>query len=808
MFKNYLRIAIRQFTKQKLFTCLNVFGLAIGLALCMVVVGHISHEVTFENIHQNRNRIFRVNGDYISGEKENYSAKVMAPLGPAIVDEVPEIDKAAIFRIWDIESLKIGDERFKVTDPNETAAWTYHKTMMFANPDILDVFTLPLKQGNPRTALHEPFTMFVTEKAALEYFQNPNPVGETVKINDKFECQVVGILKDIPQKTQIYSDFLISYSTLEKIDVDINSWDHFGTDYVYLLLNENADPLAIESKLPYVLKNHMESEQAEKYAFSLQPLKDIYFSALYSGRSSELNPLGVVEDIMFPAFIALFVLLQAIANFINLSTARSSERMREVGVRKVFGAFRGNLIRQFIGESVIIASVAMILSVGMYEVFKLMVNHRLPREMLDDFYRSPLMLIAFVGLIVVVGVIAGFYPAFYLSRFRPVSVLQGKGSIKSTKSWLRRILVVVQFGLAILFIVCSITLYRQTSYIASVNLGFDRENMLVIDFNGEDRTNDCQLMKHEVLKLKNVISATTTDHPLGRKSNTWYSFYKNENRLDEDRYFPMLTHSDYDFVSTFGLEIVQGRDFSPETPTDEGNAIIVNEATLRKLEIEHPIGYKLYTKNKEFEIIGVVQDYHGTQLDWGYRSLSFIRYYPERLETLVVKLASEDVAGTIAAIEKTWKTTLPGQQFEYNFLDEEISSNYSEYRTQSTISLAITLMSVLIACLGIFGLVSFTTARRTKEIGIRKVLGCNVTGILTLLSKEYIILIAIANVIAWPFAYMLLQSFLQEFAFQISIGVGTFLIAGLSAITIALATSSFQSYKAATANPVDALRYE
>ncbi|MCX6640241.1 MAG: ABC transporter permease [bacterium] len=808
MIRNYLLSALRNIAKQKLYTSINIFGLAIGLALCLLILSNISYELSFESNQLNRDRIYRLNGEYHSAETEIYSARVMAPLGSAITDEITEVEKAATFRVSRINAVKIGDERVKVVDPNPGALFIHHDKMIFANPDFLDVFTMPLLHGNPKTVLREPFTLLITEKAALKYFETSDPVGETIKINDEFECQVVGILKDIPQNTQLYCDFLISYSTLEKIGADVKSWDVFATDYVYILLPKNVDPIAIERKLPAILSKHLDSNAVGKYKFDLQPLKDIYFSAIGSGRSGELSPIGVVADMVPYGLMAMFILMQAIANFINLSTARSADRRREVGVRKVFGAFRGQLIRQFLGESILIACIAMLLSLPIYELFKQLVNPILPREMLVEFYNNPLMVASIIGLIFLVGVIAGFYPAFHLSRFKTITVLQGKSDSKSTKSWLRRILVVFQFTTAIIFILVSITIYRQVKYVTSYDLGFNQKNIIVLDFNSENRANDCQLMKSELIKSVNVSAATMTNNPLGRKNRSYCIFYLNENRLEGEERYADLIYADQDYTTFFGLELVQGRTFSNEHPDDAVNGVIVNESTLKELGIEQPIGYKLYTNNGFLEIIGVVKNYYGTLMATGYVSASFITINPEKFETLVLKPAPGNLAAAIIAIEKVWKATLPGQDFKYSFLDDEIRNNYSEYSDSGAIMLALTLLSILIALIGILGLVSFTAEQRTKEIGIRKVLGSSVADIVRLLSREFVILITIANLIAWPIAYLMMNSMLQEFSVRISLGFGTFLLAGSTAILLALLTVAFQTIKAANANPVDSLRYE
>ena len=601
---------------------------------------------------------------------------------------------------------------------------------------------------------------------------------------------------------------MVSYSTLERIGQDTRSWDQFGTDYTYLLLHENADPAIVEQKIPAVLKNHLESEKADNYQFALQPLKKIYFGSLGSHYQRQLSPKGEISVILGLGLVAAFILIQAVANFVNLSTAKSAERMKEVGVRKVFGAFKSHLIPQFLGESTLIAVISMAIGLTFYELSKSTFDHIFGREATADFYSNPLMLISIIGLIALVGVLAGFYPALYLSRYRPITILQGKIRISSSRSWLRRILVVFQFGLAVFFIVCTITIYRQLNYVTGMNLGFDSANMLLMDFEGEKANEDCQLMRNEILRNHEVLAVTSTNCPPGRKTHTFYGFYTKPERRKEDMVVSRLFKADYDFLSTFGLKIVEGREFSRDVPTDVGNAVLLTERGVQSLGIENPIGYKFYRKDGFREVIGVVKDFHGSTLNWGYQDVSVIMLQPEECNTLVVKLPPDNMSASIAAIGATWEKTLPGIDFRYSFLDEEISNNYNEMRGQTKVFFGLAFLTIVVACLGIFGLVAYTAEQKTREIGIRKVLGGTVTGIITLLSKEFIILIGIANIIAWPVAYLLMQGFLQEFPFRIGMGIGTFLLAAVIVICFALFTSGFQAYKAAVADPVKSLRYE
>ena len=808
MIKNYIKIALRNFARHKLYAGINIFGLAVGLALCLTIIGHIVYELSIDDFHQNKENIYRVNGIYTSEQDEVRSARVMAPLGRVLKDEISDVKKSAVFRIEGLNYIEIEDEAFRVEDKNANHAFAHPKVIIFANSDYLEVFTFPLVQGNPATAVSEPFSILISEDAAVKYFQGSNPVGKVMKLNDRIEGQITGIIHNIPQNTQLYTDFIVSYSTLERLGENLNSWDSFDTDYLYVLLNDHSIPSVVAEKIAVVLGNNLKPESAKKYRFELIALKDIYFSSLGSGFNGELSPMGEVSVIYVFAIIALFILIQAGANFINLSTARSADRMREVGIRKVFGAQKKQLIKQFLGESILIALIAMIIGLSVYEFIKLKLNVILPREMLADFYSDPMMLASSVTLIIAVGIFAGFYPALYLSRFNPVKIMQGKTSIKSSKSKLRRALVIFQYTLAIVFIICTTIIYRQINYIMSINLGFDKENVLVLDFEGEDASEKCQLVKSEILSKNRVISATASNCPPGRKTYTFYGFYTDDSRSEESRVVGNMFYADYDFLSTFGLQIVQGRDFSKGEVSDAGNAIVITETTVKSLGIENPIGYKIYRKNSFLEVVGVVKDYHGTALDWAYQEISVIALNPEKCKSLSVKLPPDDISGSVEAIRDIWRSALPSEEFKYIFLDNELYDNYADVRGQGMMFLILACLTITIALLGIFGLVSYTSEQRTKEIGIRKVLGSTISEIVLLLSKEFLILIGIALAIASPLAYFMSMSMLQEYPFRVPIGIGTFLVTGLITIVLTFATSGYQSIKAASADPIKSLRYE
>jgi len=808
MLKNYVTVALRNLARHKIYSLINIFGLAVGLALCLIVIGHISYELGFEDFHENKDRIYRVNFKYLSEDAERYSSLVMSPLGPALREGLPEAERMAIFRIIGNIDLSIGEDSFSERYEGERAGYKYDANVFCAEPEYLEIFTLPLVAGDPKTALKEPFTMLITEPAAKKYFMGINPIGQVVKINDKLTCRITGVLKEIPSNTQLQCEFIVSYSSLRHIDENLTSWEKYDQDYVYVMLNKNASIAAIESKINDIYKRHVGDKTAAGYRFELQPMKDIYFSYYNSGRMGDISPHGEISMMIEMGVVAGFVLLLAIANFINLSTARSSDRNREVGVRKVFGAHKTDLIKQFIGESIIITSISVIIGLIAYEIFKIIIQGALPRQMLADFYKSGIMILLVVTLIIAVGILAGYYPALYLSRFRPITVLQQKSGLKSSRSLLRRALVIFQFTIAIGFICSTAILYRQTNFIMNMEPGFDKENMLVINLIGKKAAENAAILKNEIQKNNQVMSITASNAPPGTQAHTIYAYYKDQSFEDSSRVLFKKFCVDNSFVSTFGLEVIRGQSFSEYDPADGKNAVMVTESVVKELMISEPIGHKLYHKEGLVEIIGVLKDFHGTPLNYSYRPQIILSPEPEELTTLVVKLPPEDIAASVTAIKNTWDAIFPGKTFNYAFLDDLIEGNYNEDKGSVKMFMVLSGLAILIACMGIFGLVSFTAEKKTKEIGIRKILGASVPNIVKMLSSEFMLLIAISNIIAWPLAYLMMQSFLQWFPYRVSIGIGTFIFAGILALALALLTSGFQAVKAAGANPVDALRCE
>ena len=809
MLKHYFKTSTRILLKHKLYTMINILGLAIGLAMCFIVIGNIFYEFSYEDFQVKKDRIYRVEGKYKSSDTLQARIPVMSPLGPALKAQIPEVEKVARFRLEKYNTLKVGNKEFRVVDEHPNSLTAHKNYIFFTDSDYFNVFTFPLREGDPATALAEPNTVLITPEIVEKYFAGKNPMGETIKINDSIMCRVTGIVEEIPNTTQLYADIFVSYSTLERIGERKDSWEELGTDYTYLLLHKNADTAKVVSEITSIVNRNVPSEKVGKYSFRLNPLKNIYFD-LFSGYSGILPPVGEMSMIISMAVTALFVMILAIANFINLATARYADRMKEIGIRKVLGAFRWHLIKQYMGESFIIVFVSGLLSLVLYEVFEKYMQGVSPRQMISDFYSSPWIIVSIIAFMVVVGIMAGFYPALYLSRLKPAAILQNKPGFRSSRSMLRKVLVVFQFVIAIVFVFVCVTLYRQVNLITSTDLGFDRENKVLIGFSGADAAENTLLLKREILKNNRVLSATAFNNAPGCKGVPYMVFYTDEQKKrDRDFELADMFCVDYDFISSFGLQVTRGRAFSEDVASDAHHAVMINESMVRELGLKQPVGYRLYGEGDKFyDIVGVVKDFYGSTLDFYFSTRTIIVLDPDRTTTLAVKIPPDNIQASLAGLRNTWQSTFPDMQFEYSFLDDEIDRYYDEDRGHAMIFLVLSGLAILIACMGIFGLVSYTAQRKTKEIGIRKVLGATVKSIVTLLSKEFIILILISDIIAFPFAYLLVDDMLQYYPFKVGIGFGMFLVTGLIAIFFALLTAGYQALRAALANPVDSLRCE
>jgi putative ABC transport system permease protein len=807
MFLNYLKIALRNLFRYKVYTATNIFGLSSGIAICLCVIGYIGYEFTFEDPHVNKDRIYRLNTDYASVDQEENWAYAMPPLRNLVVDEIPEVENATIFRQLGNVDLAVGEGSFVENREASYSIIHHGSNVLCADQEFLKIFSFPLVQGDPETVLRDPNSVVISEKAAEVFFHGEDPMGKNIWINESMLCQITGVMKDNPDNTQLHSEFLVSYSTLMSDNPDLfNSWN-LNNDYVYLLLAEGANPQAIEARFPAILERNLPAEEAASYKLSTESLNNTYFGLL-SFRWGNLTPMGEFEVSVIFSVLAGLVLLLAVTNFVNLSTARSAERVKEVGIRKVVGAFRGSLIKQFLGESLVITLISVAIGLLLYEVFKVIITPYLPREMFVNYYSNPIILLVIAGMTLLIAFGAGFYPAIYISKFKPIMILHGRASIKSTKSLLRKGLVILQFTIAIAFVVSALIIVRQFSFLQSMELGFDKENILLLDFHGDNPEDKCNLMRNEAENMKGVISATVTNAPPGRDAHTNTRLYTTPERIAEETLVAKAYRCDFDFFETFNLSMKNGQQFSEERPSDIGRAVIVNQAAAEVFGTEDLIGQKFYGRESEYEIIGVVNDFIGSTMNYSFKPITIMFLKPDQSRTLALKISEKNVPATIAELEAKWSELFPHNAFKYSFLDEEIDNAQTKDSEILKIFIGLSAITISIACLGLFALVALSASQRTKEIGIRKVLGASVKSILYLLGKEFIVLILIANVFAWISGRLFLTGFLQGFPFQAPMTVGVFLLPAILALALAALTASYHAIKAATSNPVDALKHE
>jgi putative ABC transport system permease protein len=792
--KNYFKVGLRNLTRQKSYVIINVLGLAIGLAGCLLIIGFVNNELTFENMHKNRDNIYRIDGVYQFRGSSVSMASIQPAVGPAVREAFPEVENMVrIRRLWDIKA-EFGHDVSTVV-----------KNTFAAEPTLFEIFNLPLEKGDPATALNAPYTAVISKALADTYYPGENPLGQTIRLMDKYDCEITGVLAKIPVNTQLGGNIFVSYATLDKVGEDVSSWTNIFKDYTYVLLNAAASPKAVEEKIPALLEKNMGAEAASQFQLQLQALKDIY---LHSNLSYELFPQGDLSVIYIFSFIAVLLLVIASINFINLTTARTGHRMREVGVRKVLGAFRGQLMKQFISESILITFIAMLFGLVLFELTRPLLESFIDRPLRIELLTDPVLLFSMIGMILIVGVLSGSYPAFILSRFRPSEVLKGTMKSKSTRSLARRVLVVFQFTMAVALVALTLAVYRQIDYSLNSDLGYDKDNMLLVNVEDEIPYEKCQVIRDRLVGTHTALAATVSYSVPGENRFSLYSI-RPENKLDEDPTLINGITGDYNFCSTFGLQIIEGRNFSEEYPSDIGHSVLINETAVKELEIENPIGFKLYQGNSDrfFEVIGVVKDFHVHSLKNKIMANAII-LDTASYRLITAKLPPDNIAGSISKVREIWNDVVPGKTFEYRFLDDAIMENYQKEEKLSVLFSVFSALAIFVACLGIFGLAAYMAEQRTKEIGIRKVLGATVAVIVKLLSREFVVLVIVANVIAWPLAYLAINRWLQDFAYRMDISWTIFLLAGGAALFIALVTVSYHAVRAAMANPVDSLKCE
>jgi len=805
MIKNYLKLALRNMRKHKSYSFINVFGLSIGITCCILILAYIGYEFSFDGYHESADDIYRVVSQRVTMGKTQEVAVVPAPVGPTLVSDYPEVLASARF-MPTVKRIFIYEDK------------TYFQEgVIYAGTNVFDVFSFEMIEGDPATALEVPFTMVITENTARKYFGDESPVGKIMNWDNKFDYRITGLVKDPPPNSHFNFTVLASFSTLIKYDARLGTWRGVNAQ-TYIRLRENTDLKDFESKIAAFNEKYLTpiyKDAGTEIKTSLQPLKSIH---LHSNLEYELGVNSDTKVITVFSAIALVILLIACINFMNLATARSSGRAREVGLRKVLGAERRKLIFQFLGESFVYTFVSMLLAVVLAQVFLPYFRILTGREIELNFLQTPFLYLGLAGIVLFVGFIAGSYPAFFLSAFSPVLAIKGMLRQGSRGTLFRSLLVVFQFAVSIILIIGTLLIFNQQTYLRNKDLGFKKDNVLVLVLHNESVRLGLESFKSEVLKINGVVAAGATSMVPGEMY-----LFRGGGRPEgfpQDQTFSMENFLvDYGYLDTLNIKVTQGRGFAREISTDIDSGIMINETAAAQLEWDDPVGRTIDigwyddTRPSKKTVIGVFEDIHQRSL-YAMIEPTFIQYVSDegdienRARRLALRLDTPDISGTLSKVESLWKESYPHVPFYSFFLDEFFLSQHRAEEKLGGIFRAFAILAVLIGCVGLFGLVSFMAEKRTREIGIRKVLGSPVRSIIVLLCRQFIFLVVIANVIAWPVAFLAGRKWLQNFPYAADIKLGIFILTAGVTFFLAVITVGYRAFKAARANPVDSLRYE
>lgn len=817
MLKNYIKIAIRNLLKRKIYSLINIFGLATGIAICLLIVLFIKSELGFDEHQDKADRIFRVVVDRkYPGRSTSYSF-IPQSYAAAIKQECPEVQEAV--RIYNF----LGNGGFQLKHEDRSFE---EKGGLFADSNFFSVFNTEFLAGSPENALHKPNTVVFTESTAKKYFGSvENAIGKILQPEGDFlqPMEVTAVCKDWPGNSHFTFDMLLS--TAGNNNFKQVNFVNFAA-HTYLLLNENSLPETIESKFPGIIEKYAAGNIEQQFAVSfkdfqaagngyryyLQPLPKIH---LISHLEGELKPNGSLTAIYIFSIVAVFILLIACINFINLSTARSAERAKEVGIRKTFGSEKKMLVTQFLTESAIISAVSMMLAIGLAFLMLPLFNQVTGKELELQSFFTPASVLFLLAFTFITGILAGLYPAFVLSSFMPIQVLRGKFKSGSFGLALRNGLVVFQFSISVILIICTIVVNTQMNYMTSNKLGFNKEHTIIIQ-RTDLLAENTRAFKNELLKIQNVENVSGASALPGQPNFFGVSWQEKSSKE------PMTGRGiivDDQYQSTLGLELKEGRFFSKNFPTDS-LAVVLNERAAAEMGLKDPVNARVFTPEEFYNapdgsqyiytVIGVVKDFHYQSLHIPITPLVFTNSsrFNDVNGLMAVRIKGTDFQSTVLAIESKWKNFVKDRNFNYDFLDKTIEAQYlAEARTQKIFTF-FSSFAIFIACIGLLGLAAYTTQQRTHEIGIRKVLGASVGNIVGMLSKDFMKLVTIASLIAFPVAWLAMNKWLQDFTYRISIGWWIFISAAAVAILVAILTISFQAIKAAIANPVKSLRTE
>jgi putative ABC transport system permease protein len=784
MFQNYVKTAWRNMRRRPGYAFITIFGLVVGLASCLAILLWVRDEMSYDRFHANFGSIHRVivqAGDPGGGSE---SFAVLPPnLGPALKAEFPEILQTARHLYVGQQLVSRGERRF------------YEDKISLVDPEFLQIFSFPLLRGDVRSALADPHSIVLTRAAAAKYFGNDDPLGGTLRLNNRSDYTVTGILADIPAQSHLAFAILFPAAAAAEFGYpNTDTWTQFSYE-TYVLLHAGADVRSLEAKIAPRLKKPLEGEDV---SLRLQPLADIH---LRSASILEGEARGDIEKVILFSLLAVFILFMACINYLNLATAQGSARAKEIGLRKVNGANRREIIVQFLGESLLQTALAMVIAMVLIVLCLPLFNSLTGKEIRADSLLAPSTWLPLLGFLLFTGILAGIYPAFFLSRLRPASVLKGRLALGAGGPYLRRALVVFQFALTIAMIIGSVTLFRQMQFLRTRSLGFDKDLVLMVPVRGE-LARQAGPLKSEILRNPFVASASEASDPVMMFGST-IALDEWEGRKPGEKVKFDFVWCDEDYLETHGIEMAQGRFFTEAANGGMNDKIVISESGVRALGMTSPIGKRLGKR----QIIGVVKDFHARSLHSAISPVA-MAYDPAKFGYLFIKIKQGNIAAALASVADTWKRAAPEYPFDFEFLDQQIDKLYRADRKLAGVINVFAVLALLIANLGLLGMAAYLTVRRRKEIGVRKVLGATMPQILLMLSREFTTWVAWAAVIACPLAWLALNRWLSTFAYRIPIGIGIFVLSILLAFSIAWITVSYQAVRAARANPADSLRYE
>ncbi|MGD8777487.1 MAG: ABC transporter permease [Ignavibacteria bacterium] len=789
---NYFKTALRNIRKHKGYSLINITGLSLGIACVILISMVINYELSFDNFHEKKDRIYRVYTRLNRSSGTSAMAPVMFPFAPA-VKEIPEIEKAV--RICQTTKSVSFNEKI------------FFERIFYSDPGILDVFSIDLKEGNKNTALINPNSLIISEKMASKYFGDKEAVGQSIKIDNKTLFNITGVFYDIPSNSHFNTGIIASVSSLNENNFQrYSKWTSFGNEYTYLLLRNGAQPQIVEEKIEKVTDKNLDEESRPRYEMRIQPLSDVHFTDFLMYDNAKVTP---VEYLYVFGAIAVFILIIACINFINLSTARSARRNKEIGIRKVIGAGRFQLVKQFLSESFILTLISLTISLALVYAAIPEVNSLVKTGMSFSILLNWKFLTIIFVMLIFTSIAAGGYPAFILSSVKPAVVLKNS-LIKSNKGYsLRSLLVIIQFAISSFLIISTFTVFSQINYLVNKDLGINKDEIIVIPIDDDKLWENPQSLKNSLLSNSSISNLTfSSGSPASGSTMTENAAQKGKE--GDGRLQVRVLIVDYNFFDTFGIEFEQGRNFSKEFITDENKSVIINQTAANKLGMGTPIGKQIEfggDGDKELSIIGVIKDFHYSSLKekiWP----TILILNPAGNRYLSVKINTENAAETIDYIKENTARFSPGYPFEFYFMNEEFEKFYNNEKTIGKLLTYSTFFAVLISCIGVLGLVSFLTEQKSKEIGVRKVLGASVGSIVTILSKQFIKWVITANLIIMPAAYYFSNKWLDSFAYRAKIGFYIFLGTIVISMLITLLTVGYHSIKAALANPVRALKYE